>query len=149
MTDQDNLRDRIAEVVHDENERLRSENGTRYTPLRYDELPDIHRENRESIAQAIIDEFERTGVFTKPESPYLHKWAKAKAREDEYTPTVQSLIDHYRELSTTVSGDETVGEQNAEIAHRVITTTIVDAIREYANRLTQPGSTTTESEDTP
>lgn len=95
-----------------------------------------------------VNESEKTGVFTKPESPYLHEWAQAKARADEYTPTVQSLIDHYRELSTTVSGDETVGEQNAEIAHRVITTAIVDAIREYANRLTQPGSTP-ESENTP
>lgn len=52
----DELKDRIAEVVHDENERLRSENGTRYTPLRYDELPDKHRENRESIAQAVIND---------------------------------------------------------------------------------------------
>lgn len=55
MNEQNELRDRIAEVVHDENERLRSDNGLRYDPLKYDELPDKHRENRESIAQAIID----------------------------------------------------------------------------------------------
>lgn len=71
MTDQDNLRDRIAEVVHDENERLRSENGTRYTSLRYDELPDIHRENRESIAQAIIDEL-RTDEAVARLANFLH-----------------------------------------------------------------------------
>lgn len=51
----DELRDRISRLVHDENERLRSEGGIRHAPLRYDELSDRSRKNRESIAQAVID----------------------------------------------------------------------------------------------
>lgn len=76
MSDQDELRDRIAEVVHDENERIRSGNGTRYTPLKYDELPDNHRENREYIAQAIVDDLELT-----VERRFVY--ATDLAREDE------------------------------------------------------------------
>lgn len=56
MSDVDDLRDRIARLVHDENERLRSEGGIRHAPLRYDELSDRSRKNRESIAQAVIDD---------------------------------------------------------------------------------------------
>ena len=70
MTDQDNLRNRIARVIHDVNERLRSDNGLRYSPLEYDQLPDRHRENRESIAQAIIDEL----GLTVEEGHITGKW---------------------------------------------------------------------------
>lgn len=59
----DALRERIAKVVHDENERIRSADTNRnYNPLGYDELGDEARENRRSVAQAVIDDLRLTTV---------------------------------------------------------------------------------------
>lgn len=46
----------------------------------------------------------------------------------EHSPKVESLIEHYKELSETVSGDPAVGEQNAQIARKIIGSVWDDAI---------------------
>lgn len=46
---------------------------------------------------------------------------------------VESLIEHYKELSETVSGDPAVGEQNAQVARQIIAKIKADAIREFVD----------------
>lgn len=51
---------------------------------------------------------------------------------------VEHLIEHYKELSETVSGEASVGEENAQIARRVIAKIKADALREAAEILPAP-----------
>lgn len=46
---------------------------------------------------------------------------------------VEHLIEHYKELSETVSGEASVGEENAQIARRVIAKIKADALREFVD----------------
>lgn len=48
----------------------------------------------------------------------------------DYTPGEEQLIQHYRELSETVSGEATVGKQNTEVARRTIAKIKADARNE-------------------
>lgn len=45
----------------------------------------------------------------------------------EHAPGEEQLIQHYRELSETVSGEATVGKQNTEVARRIVAEIKADA----------------------
>lgn len=60
----------------------------------------------------------------------------------DYTSDEEHLIQHYRELSETVSGEASVGEQNVKVARRTLAKIKADAIREANSSVLAPTSVT-------
>ena len=51
----------------------------------------------------------------------------------DYTSDEEHLLQHYRELSETVSGEASVGEQNVKVARRTLAKIKADALREFVS----------------
>ena len=51
----------------------------------------------------------------------------------DYTPDEEQLLQHYRELSATVSGEASVGEQNVKAARRTLAKIKSNALREFVS----------------